>query len=442
MTSPDPSSPAPPRAAVVCTGEELLDGRVSDQNLCEIAAALGPGRLPIRHAAFVGDDPEAIERALRSALSARPALLIVTGGLGPTEDDRTRQVAATLAGQPLQRDDMALRLIEERFASRGRAMTPSNSKQAEFPRGAEVLYSQVGTASGFALTIQGARVVFLPGVPSEVAWFMREHLEAMLRGLSAAARARSRHTFYLFGRGESALERALQGVDLGGCEAGWRALDPLVTLTLSSQSDDEALLQSAVAAARAALAPCVLSESPDEPFAELGRALQSEGGSVTTAESCTGGLIASFITATPGSSAWFERGFVTYSDQSKVELLGVDAEALKRHGAVSQQVAEQMAQGALKRAGALRAVAVSGIAGPGGGSRDKPVGTVHLALATLKACHHHRALFKGASRDQVRQRTVYTALSMLLWSLGPERDDPQRCPVALTGARGDGASVV
>ncbi len=429
-----------PRAALICLGDELLDGRVSDLNAATVARALETHHMTLVRVTFERDDPATIISTLR-AHSSDPdiSLVIVTGGLGPTGDDRTRQAVAKWLDVALALDDDTLAMMRERFASRGRTMSPNNLIQAHFPHGAHILPTQVGTASGFMVDHTHTRLVFLPGVPREVSWFMSEHLETILADIAPSLTPTTTRTFTLFGKGESAFEQMIEPLpeEASTVSVGWRAHDPLIEVKLSST--DLTALDVAQSHLLERSGRYIIARDHQEPFARLGEKLLAEGGILTCAESCTGGLIAAAATDIPGSSWWFGRSFVTYSNQSKSELVGVLASTLEAHGAVSPQTVVQMASGARRTAKATHAIAVSGIAGPGGGTPQKPVGTVHFAISCPHGTYHHHALMHGRSRAQVRHRSVYIGLSMLLWSLDFGPDSMQECPVLLTGPHQDDA---
>ena len=415
-----------PHAIIVCVGDELLDGRVFDRNISTIARALAARGVEILSCTFVRDDLDAIQQALLTANqhSPAPSLVVITGGLGPTQDDLTRQAASQFFDAELHLDDHALSLIRDRFAARSRPLTDNNLIQAHFPEGACILYSEVGTASGFLLERHGARHVFLPGVPSEVHWFMEERLDEMLpTAFAHPPHLRHETKLYLFGTGESALEHALLPLPNtlleGGIKLSWLASDPIIELRATASSSD--LLERFVQHARDRLGHHILSRNL-EPFAYLGQALLEQHAEVSSAESCTGGMFSAAITEIPGSSGWFARAFVTYSNESKQELVGVLPETLEAHGAVSAQTVLQMASGARQRANASYAIAISGVAGPSGGSPEKPVGTVFFGLSAPDGTGYvHHALFQGLDRARIRQRSIYTALRMLLWRLHEDR---------------------
>lgn len=407
------------KISVVCTGDELLDGRITDQNSGSMVQFAGMHEAEVVSIRIVRDTRDAVLGALNDAVADEGVgLVIVSGGLGPTEDDLTREVAAAWAGCALVLDDMTLEQMKERFRARGAHFTENNARQAYFPALAKILRTEVGTAAGFELVKAGVRVLFFPGVPREFRWFLETYVVPILDE-SAASGVRL-HTKYGFhGVGESELAEKLGDIGEIAAEVGgrvsYRAAYPLIEVALSAlePSGLERLQKRVLERAGAWL----ISEGDETLVARVGRLLMAEQATVTVAESCTGGGLGAALTEVSGSSAWFERGYITYSNRSKIEELGVHPDALATHGAVSREVVCQMAIGARRRAGADYALAISGIAGPSGGSPEKPVGTVHIALSSARGTWHRHMIYVQRDREQVRQASVYTALSLLLWML-------------------------
>jgi nicotinamide-nucleotide amidase len=400
------------RIAAIHVGDELLDGRVADANLRVLGSFAAVHGATIVQATFVPDDLEAIADTLaRNAAD----LVVVSGGLGPTLDDMTREAAAMWAGVELEEDPDTLEKIRDRFARRGRTFTENNARQARFPAGAQILPTEVGTAPGFALEHNGTTAFFFPGVPREFAWYLETVLDGVLPGRSEGSITR---TFHFHGIGESALETAVGELEVE--QIGYRADYPVIELKLYGP---HAMLDAAEVDVRARAGRWLVGV--DETLPErIGRLLVERGETVTTAESCTAGGIAALLTDVPGSSQWFEQGFVTYANSAKERLVGVHAETLERHGAVSPQVAAQMAFGATESAQADWGIAVSGIAGPSGGSAEKPVGTVDFALDRGgQGTWVMRKYFGSYSRAFIRAGTAYSALQFLLWALTDELDE-------------------
>ena len=400
--------------AMLCIGDELLDGRISDTNTRAVARLLRRAGQTLACASVCPDERPEMLRQIR-ALARAHDVVLVTGGLGPTQDDLTREVMAQAAGAQLVFEPAAWERMRERFEARGLELTQNNRRQCLFPQGAQLLPNDVGSAMGFRVRIDGADFYCMPGVPSECAWMM-EH--AVLPHLDARPPGHTRQ-FHVFGMAESHVEDALEGIEdmaqahdvrVAYCAGAHR-----IEITLDAPTP-EALGPLTQMITRA-LGPQIVGDEDGDLRARLAHALTQAGHTVSTAESCTAGGIAAALTDRPGSSAWFERGWVTYANDAKVDMVGVHPMMLEHFGAVSPQVVLQMAAGAQQRAGSTYALAVSGIAGPGGGSAHKPVGTVHFALASPDGCWHMQRVFAGRARAQVRSRTVETALAMLWWGI-------------------------
>lgn len=359
----------------------------------------------------VDDTVETIARTVRELLDP-DRLLVLTGGLGPTTDDLTREAIAVAAGVGMEeREDARLRL-ERFFADRGREMDPSNLRQTRFPEGSTVLPTRWGTADGLSMAIGGAPVVSFPGVPYE----FREMASEVLPTLLESGPPGPRSTIVLVGAGESALAGVVERTPVpDGTAIAYTASHPHVRVTL--RAPDAAVVEAAERRLREALQPWALDAGADTVGEAFCQALHSRGLRVATAESCTGGAIASAITDVPGASSRFEYGWVTYANAAKVTSLGVEAGVLERVGAVSAEVAAAMARGARVRADADVAIAVSGIAGPTGGSEEKPVGLVYLSVATetagvvVKA--HLRALERPAFKRAVTALALLSALRVV-----------------------------
>lgn len=402
---------------MICIGDELLDGRIRDRNAAFLGDALQSRGLRLDRVTIVPDREAAIVDALQGS---RAAIVVVSGGLGPTDDDRTRQAAATWIAAELETDPDALSAIRERYVSRGRPFLDNNGRQALFPAGAQVLATTVGTAPGFCVRADDQQVFFFPGVPREFQWFLAEYVLGELKADTNRATA----ALHFHGVPEAALADRLSTTtslaEQGGVSIGYRADYPVIELKLSGPSG--AVSSCAEEAQREAGAWLVGTADQVLP-ARLGARLLEQGATIATAESCTAGGIGALITDVSGSSGWFGQGFITYSNQAKMDLLGVRESVLLRHGAVSAQTVCQMASGARKASRATWAVAVSGIAGPGGGTPDKPVGTVHFGLSGPTGTYHRRVHYRLPSREMVRAGTAWTALAMVLWALEGRLDE-------------------
>ncbi len=383
--------------------------------------------------ATVGDERAELERLLRDA-AGRCDLLLVSGGIGPTPDDLTREALANVLGEELVVHEWWLDRLAEIWANRDRPMPENNRKQAAAPASGELLDNPVGTAGGVAATIGDCRVFVVPGVPREAKEMFAKHVlpwatKAVQAGGGAVVRTRALHTF---GLGESDLAQRLGDLlDRGrvpGLEVGTTAARGVVSVRAYARAVDVveavAKLDDVENRVRDTLGDVVFGIDDEDLAAATARCLRDHPRQpiVSLAESCTGGLIAKLITDVPGSSAHFHRGFVTYSNASKIELLGVPRDLLEQHGAVSEPVAAAMATGVRTIEGHGVSLAVTGVAGPAGGTDAKPVGTVCIALAApgdVVVTHTFR--FHG-NREMIRLRTAYTALTMLrLHLLGHER---------------------
>lgn len=372
------------RIEILNTGSELLLGSTLNTHGQWFGQQLFDLGLRVQRLTTVPDG-DAIRDALAECVQ-RADVVLVTGGLGPTSDDITREAAAGVLGVELIEDEAALRSLEAFFERLERTMAPDNRKQAQVPVGADVLPNPNGTAPGIYVPprLNGAAncaVFLLPGPPRELYPMFFEEVAPRLRSLSGIEYGESILELKMTGVGESDLHQAIDG-PLSGIphlEVGYCARPAEVDIRLIGSPES-------IAKGR----EMILARFSDECFAEDGssleavvvRSLAGKGWSLATAESCTGGYISHRITNVPGSSEVFTHGFVTYANEAKMEMLGVSEALLAEHGAVSEPVVRQMAEGAIKASGAEIAVAVTGIAGPGGGSEEKPVGTVFLAVAT------------------------------------------------------------
>ncbi|RMG06370.1 MAG: CinA family nicotinamide mononucleotide deamidase-related protein [Planctomycetota bacterium] len=405
------------RAAIVAIGSELLCGDGLDTNSRWLSQRLeGLGLRVVLHLSCP-DEVGAILDALRFA-AERAQVLLTTGGLGPTRDDLTREAVARWAGVSLQLHEPSLERIRQLFARFGRDMPASNRVQAELPVGARVIDNEVGTASAFSLDHAGTRLYALPGVPREMRWLWENALAGELESADAAPPAR--RTFRTVGISESALgERLLSVEERPGVEVRYAAEERLGTIRVTLLHEDQDAVQDAWREARDLLGEHVCAVGGDTLAESLAGLLHARGLRVATAESCTGGRAAAALTALPGISRRFLAGFVTYSNRAKVRDLGVSEELLAARGAVCPEVAAAMARGARARAGADLGLGVTGVAGPGGGSSEKPVGLVHMAAAgpgddDLRLLERR---FPG-DRDLVQARATAAALDLLRRAAG------------------------
>ncbi len=405
---------------LLMTGNELMSGVTVDSNSALIAQKLASLGLAVHARSTIGDDLPLLVRELQR-LAAEADVLIVNGGLGPTVDDLTAQALAQAAGVPLAEHPQALAHLTQWLAPRGIALNAANRKQAVLPAGCELLANPAGSAVGFYLPLGRCLVLCTPGVPSELKRMLDEQvlplLQARFPGIDPLLETR----LHLFGIGESSLQQLLDDAFPdwpAAIELGFRAGLPTLELKLRSRGEaSRALHEQWKHKVLGVVGPLVVAEGEDTLGRAFVRLLSTRGLTVTTAESCTGGQMAALITEVPGASAVFGAGFVTYADAMKTAVLGVDAAVLQQHGAVSEAVVRQMAKGALTRSGADYAVAVSGIAGPDGGSPGKPAGTVWVAWGQRSALHarclhfplgrrHFQATVAALGLDLVRREVL------------------------------------
>ncbi len=406
-----------PVAHILSQGNEIVTGQLVDTNSAYLAELLFEMGFRVRGTTTCGDRVEDIVAALRHA-TAGADLVISTGGLGPTEDDLTALAVSQLAGQVLAQDEDALEQVQAKFRRFAKPMADANRKQALLPENAQVVPNPVGTAPGFRVLHQGTHCVFLPGVPSEMKAMIQATVSPWIQDTWPLSPPLTT-TFRVAGVGESDLQERLAELERldPRIELGFRTymIENHVKLLVhgSTEGDElEPLFQRARAQVRQILGGDCYEEG-DRSLAEVvGGHLRDAGQAVTTAESCTGGLLAGMFTAVPGSSDYFERAYVTYANRAKEEVLSVPAEMLAEHGAVSEPVAKAMAEGARKAAGADWALAITGIAGPTGGTADKPVGLVFVAVAGAERTRVRRLQF-FRDRDLNRRLSAHVALEML-----------------------------
>ena len=421
------------RVEVINTGTELMLGGTVNTHLAFIARELFPLGLRVQRQVTVPDG-KAIREAVRDTFG-KADIVLVTGGLGPTTDDITRDIVADLLGMKLEHDEEIWLAIQERFRRRALKMSERVKLQALRPREATVLWNPHGTAPGLhfpAITAKGTPHIFLlPGPPRELKPMVREKLVPILAKLLPPGAVHEWRNFRVLGIGESLVEEKV-GEELiaMGLEVGYCARPGEVDVRLIGTTG---VLDRAEALVRERLGKWIFTSDERELSDVVVEKLTALGKTIATAESCTGGFIANQLTNVSGSSKVFLAGFVTYANEAKTAALGVDAELISKHGAVSEQVAQQMAEGALKNAGANFALATTGIAGPDGGTPEKPVGTVFVALAMRGGStlvQHHRF---PTDRETFKNLVSQTALDLLLRQL-----DGRDTTVAENFSPGDG----
>lgn len=411
------------RAEIITSGTELLLGEIVDTNAAWLSQQLAELGIDLYRRTTVGDNLERLAAAIGTAL-AQNDLVILSGGLGPTVDDLTAEALAKALGVSLALDDTARRWVAEWVARRGREAQERDLKQARLPEGARALPNRRGSAPGILWEGEFAghstSAVALPGVPAELTGMFVEEVRPLLTG-TAAAVIRS-HTLHVVGVGEPEVDRRLGELwrnpnpTVGVC-ARRGQLDVRLTAKAETAAGAGELLRDFSQRVRAALGPVVFGSDSVTLAQAAGALLRRAGWRLAVAESCTGGLIGDLLTDVPGSSDYLDRVLVTYANRAKTDLLGVPPEILARHGAVSRDTAALMAEGVRREAGVEVGLAVTGIAGPGGGTPPKPVGLVYLALADARGTEV-RELRLGTERRSNKERAATAALALLWERLG------------------------
>jgi nicotinamide-nucleotide amidase len=407
------------KAEILATGEEIRTGAVIDSNSAHVARALEQEGLTVVRHLCVGDDLPLLAAAL-SEIGARAEVAVVTGGLGPTCDDLSAAAAARAAGVATALNPEALAAVQGFLCARNIPLSPSQEKQALLPEGAQWLANPVGSAPGFQLVIGACRFFFLPGVPHEMRRMLADQVLPRVRALLPAVRERHlSRTFSVFGDTEAAIGDCLAqlpekfpGVRLG-LRADFPQIQVKLTLSGSAAADLHPRLAAAAGWARERLGPVVFSEDGEAMETVVGRLLLARKATLAVAESCTGGLVSHWLTNVPGSSGYFLFGGVTYANSAKRGVLGVGSETLARVGAVHEETVREMAVGARRVAGADFGLATSGIAGPDGGTPEKPVGTVCIGLAGPQAAEAFRFRFAGGRRLANKIYFAMRALDLL-----------------------------
>lgn len=408
------------RIEMICTGEEVLSGQIVDTNAAWVANTLMEQGYELNRKMTVGDRLDDLVDAFVQA-SERADVVIVNGGLGPTVDDLSAEAAAKALGEPVVMFDQWRKVMESMFAARGRTMTSSNLKQAMLPASAVVVDNPVGTACGFRVKLNGAWLFFTPGVPHELFRMIEEQFLPFLRDLNPEAGGQVRvHKLLTLGQAESAMANDIADIDVPcpeGVSLGYRASMPHIEVKLfCRQSVNPDAFEQYCSAVRQVLGDSLVGENLPTMAAIVHELMLESGKSLALAESCTGGMVAEQLVTLAGSSAYLEGSLVTYSNHAKQVLCGVSETTLADFGAVSMETTKEMAEGARSRLGADYGVSISGIAGPTGGSEEKPVGTVCFSLSTAKGTVSQTFAFsKGAQRSRtlVRKLSAAVALDML-----------------------------
>lgn len=405
-------------AYIISTGTELLLGTTIDTNSVFLSQQLGGMGFRVVGKSIVGDNKQQMNRAFELALQCAD-VVVATGGLGPTFDDLTKTVACELLGCEMVLNEEETTRLKEFFLRRQRDMPEINLKQAMFPTEAVIVKNVRGTAPGMYLKKEGKLLILLPGPPSEMKPMFKDEIIPLLsadfvKDLTKIVSS----TIKVLGPGESKVEEMLGDLmeDMGGCSMALLAVDGEIHIKITAEGNEpeksEKILKRECSRISERLGKYVYGFDEETLPSIVGQLLLKEGSTLALAESCTGGLISKMITDLPGSSQYYWGGANTYSNQSKMIFLGVDESTISTYGAVSPETAEQMARGILRAAGVQYGLAITGIAGPGGGTTDKPVGLVYIALATKDNCQTKELKFVG-SRDAVRNLSAKSALDFL-----------------------------
>jgi nicotinamide-nucleotide amidase len=403
-------------AEIIAVGSELLTPFRQDTNSLYLTEKLNALGIEVRFKTIVGDDASRLIAVLGAAIK-RSKWIFISGGLGPTEDDLTREVVAQVLNKPLHEDAATRRRIEARFVRVGRSMSPNNLRQAQVPEGAEVLENKNGTAPGLWIEHEGAVIVLLPGPPRELEAIFAGQCLTRLELLVPKTIRRTR-VLKVIGLPESEVDQRIAPLYTAAPEISTTILAAPsgIEIHLAASSADEAVVESSLAELsekiEAELGDSIFSTGGETIEEVVGRYLVLRSKTLAVAESCTGGLLAERITQVPGSSNYFLGGAVCYSNDLKTLFAGVPAELIAEHGAVSKPVAQALAIGIRKRTGASIGIGITGVAGPAGGSENKPVGLVYISLADEHGVQVREFRFPG-DRDRIRQLSSIAALEMV-----------------------------
>jgi nicotinamide-nucleotide amidase len=406
------------RAALLAIGDEVLRGEISNTNDAFIAERLFELGYELTEQVVVSDDPQSIRTAL-VRLRAEVDLIVSTGGLGPTEDDRTVDAVAELLTTGTHADEPSLEAMKKRFSTHGFEMTPNNLRQVRVPNGAQALPNAAGIAPGFVVRLGGAEAYFLPGVPREMEKIFSDEVVPRLKRQLAEAGvpAPAVRTWHLYGMGESHIDHRLAGILSGveGATLHFRTSMPVNHVKLVVRDADpeaaRATLEKVDGEIRKRIGPGIYGIDGETFVAAVSKSLRAQEATVAFAESCTGGLAGELATSESGATSFFRGSVVAYADEIKTAVLGVKPETIADFGAVSEPAAREMAEGAKRVCGSTVAVAITGVAGPEGGAPDKPVGTVCFAICGPGTTRTSTKLFSG-SRERVRTAAAYYALDL------------------------------
>jgi len=404
-------------AEIVCIGTELLLGQIIDTNSPFLAERLALLGIDLFHKTVVGDNLKRIEEVIKQALS-RADVVITSGGLGPTEDDCTREAISKITACPLELNTEVLERLQRIFSIRNIPMSKNNEVQAMFPKGAKILKNFQGTAPGFVLDVNRKAIIALPGVAREFKQMVDDEVIPYLRSICSSPAIIKSRILKTVGISESKLSEILRDIFLSSLNPSlaYLAKDGEIDLRITAKGKDEDEVSSLISKMerliRERIDKLIFGVDDESLEGVVGRILREKGLKVAVAESCTGGLIANRITDVSGSSEYFIMGAVTYSNESKINILKVSEEMVIRYGAVSKEVAQAMAKGIREVAGADIGIGVTGIAGPSGGTPEKPVGLVYIALDTKDRSYYREYRF-GATRVRNKSLSAQMALEML-----------------------------
>jgi nicotinamide-nucleotide amidase len=403
------------KAEIIAVGSELLTPDSIDTNSLYLTHRLNEAGCLIHLKTIVGDDRDDIAEILRAALR-RSDITILCGGLGPTEDDLTRSAVAAVLNRPVSIDESIIKTLKQRFAARGFIMNKNNEKQAEVIGGADVLDNPHGTAPGMWIEEKGRIIVLLPGPPRELQSIFDENVLPRIRELSGDKKLAYK-SFHVTGMTESELDTQIAPL--------YTAYPHIRTTVLAgtkhiavrlyqwiTKGEDLSDLEELAKQIQAKLGDAIFTTCGESMEEIIGRQLRESGRTLAVAESCTAGMLGMHITRVPGSSSYFKGGILCYSNEAKTALCGVPVELLERHGAVSAEVAEALAQGVLRSFNSSIGLSITGIAGPGGSSQEKPVGLVYIGVCDGVQTRSRHRIMPG-DRESIRERSTYLALSWL-----------------------------
>ena len=404
---------------ILSTGNELTTGALADTNSAYISECLTQNYLKVNRHHVIGDDLSMISNIL-SEISHRADVLIATGGLGPTSDDLTAEAVAKTINKPLVFNQSAYDAMCEFFERIKRPMNASNKKQAYLPDGAKPIPNPVGTASGFSALIGKCHAYFLPGVPHEMKKMLKTYvLPDIHQNLAGLNQKTGQRTIVCFGQSESAMGDTIKDIPemVKGVQVGTRSMFPELQVKLYASGETiesiESLLEQAERICLERLGKYIVSTKGESIQQVVGNLLREKNATLAIAESCTGGLIAHKITEIPGSSDYFLCAAVTYANDIKINMLNVSSETIQKYGAVSQETVMEMVAGIQKKTNARYCLATSGIAGPGGGTPEKPVGTLCMAVAYDSDIHTQKIVLPFGTRKQKKELFSMAALDML-----------------------------